>query len=188
VETSATRELVYLLGEYMMKFATLKAAFVGSVFAAAAFGATAAQAATADGTAKATILAALTVTNTSDLDFGTIAVNGGGSVVVTNAGVRAATTGGTVSSAATGASANFNVVGESGSSILVTVPSAVTLEYNDGSTIHTMAASLTTDALSTAHALTGGAESFKVGGTLTVAAGQTAGAYAGNFTVTVNYQ
>lgn len=188
METSATRELVYLQGEYVMKFASFKAALVGTVFAAAAFGSTAAQAATADGTAKATILAALSVTNTSDLNFGTIAVNGGGSVVVTPAGVRAATTGGTVSSAGTGASANFDIVGDSGSSILITVPAAVTLEYNDGSTVHTMAASLTTNANTSAHALTGGTESFKVGGTLTVGAGQAAGAYAGDFTVTVNYQ
>jgi Mat/Ecp fimbriae major subunit len=171
-----------------MKFATLKAAFVGTVFAAAAFGSTAAQAATADADAKATILAALSVTKTSDLNFGTIAVNGGGSVVVTNAGVRAATTGGTVSSAATGAAASFNIVGASGSNILISVPASAILQYNDGTTIHSMSASLTTNASTSAHALTGGAETFGVGGTLTVAPAQTAGAYVGAFTVTVQYQ
>lgn len=186
METSATRELVYLLGEFFMKFASFKAALVGTVFAAAAFGSTAAQAATADGTARAVILEALTVTNTSDLNFGTIAVNGGGSVVVTNAGVRAATTGGTVSAAGTAAAASFDIAGEAGSNILITVPASVVLDHD--TTTDTMSATLTTDAPAAAHALVGGAETFNVGGTLTVAAGQVAGNYAGTFTVTVEYQ
>lgn len=169
-----------------MKFATLKAALVGTVFAAAAFGSTAAQAATADADAKATILAALTVTKVTDLDFGTIAVNGGGSVTVTNAGVRAATTGGTVSAAGVAAAASFAIVGSPGSNILIAVPASVVL--NHATTSDTMSASLTTNASTASHALVGGAETFNVGGTLTVAAGQVAGAYTGQFTVTVNYQ
>jgi Mat/Ecp fimbriae major subunit len=169
-----------------MKFATLKAAIAGTVIAAAAFGSTAAHAATADGTAKATILAALSVTNTTDLNFGTIAVNGGGAVTVTNAGVRAATTGGTVSSAGTAAAATFNVTGETGSNILISVPTSVVLDHATLPGVN-MAASLTTNASSASHALAAG-ETFNVGGTLTVGAGQNAGAYAGQFTVTVNYQ
>ena len=169
-----------------MKFAHLKAAFVGTVFAAAAFGSTAAQAATADADARATILAALTVTNATDLDFGTIAVNGGGSVTVTNAGVRAATTGGTVSPAGVAAAASFAIVGAPGSNILITVPASVILDH--ATTTDSMSASLTTNAPTVAHPLVGGAEIFNVGGTLTVAAGQVAGAYTGTFAVTVEYQ
>ena len=68
-----------------MRTTGMKRALTGAAIAALAFNASAAQAATTTATAKARILAPLTIANTSDLDFGTI-VSG------TGAHIRACTT------------------------------------------------------------------------------------------------
>lgn len=69
-----------------MNIRTLKSVAAGSVLALGLVSG-AANAATADGTARATILQQVTVTNTSDLQFGTVAIGtGGGSVTVATGG------------------------------------------------------------------------------------------------------
>ena len=60
-----------------MNIRTLKSVAAGSVLALGLVSG-AANAATADGTARATILQQVTVTNTSDLQFGTVAIGTGG--------------------------------------------------------------------------------------------------------------
>ena len=55
-----------------MRTTGMKRALTGAAIAALAFNASAAGAATTTATAKARILAPLTIANTSDLDFGTI--------------------------------------------------------------------------------------------------------------------
>lgn len=66
----------------------------------------------------------------------------------------------------------------------VTVPGSVTLTETGGAT---MSATLNSSAASLTLAGTA-ADAFSVGGTLNVGGSQAAGAYAGTFTVTVNYQ
>lgn len=174
-----------------MKTSMIKA-LAGAAMIAASFGATSAQAATADADARATILTRVAVTKVvnTNLDFGTIAigtlaVGGTANVVVSNAGVRTSCGAGLVCGGAVDV-AEFNITGATGELIAITVPAAVVLNH---ATIagQSMSAALTTNAVSGNHALTAG-ETFAVGGSLTVAESQAAGAYSGTFTVEVNYQ
>lgn len=159
----------------------LKAVIAGSLLASLGMGATAAHAATASATAKAKILRQVTVTNTSDLQFGTIVSSPTAStVVVTTAGARNCGTGLVCSSAFS--AAGFNVTGTSGQVVAISVPSSVTLTSGTFS----MVANLATSA--TALTLANNAGSFSVGGTLNVGANQDDGDYAGTFNVTADYQ
>ena len=157
----------------------MKAALVGTV-AAAAFASTGAQAATATATARAQILQQLTVTRVADLDYATIVTGAAAStVIVTPAGAR--TCGAGLVCTGTATAANFSVVGTIGQVATVSVPAAVTLT----SGANTMASTLVS---STALMTLAATNNFTVGGTLSVGANQADGAYAGTFTVTVNYQ
>ena len=157
----------------------MKAALVGTV-AAAALVSTGAQAATANATAKAQILQQITVTKTSDLDYATIVTSAAAStVILTPAGVRTCGLGLVCTGTATAAS--FGVVGTIGQIATVSVPATVTLQ----SGANTMTSTLVS---STALMTLAASNSFQVGGTLSVGGSQADGAYAGTFTVTVNYQ
>jgi len=165
-----------------MNIRTLKSVAAGSVLALGLVSG-AAQAATADGTARATILQQVTVTNTSDLQFGTVAIGtGGGAVTVATGGGRTCATTLVCSGATT--SAGFSVSGATGMNVGISVPGSVTLTETGGATMSaTLASSATSLTL-----LGTAADAFRVGGTLNVGGTQAAGAYAGTFTVTVNYQ
>lgn len=148
-----------------------------------AFGLTASSvtAATADGTALARILSQVSVTQVSDLDFGTIVAGTSASTVAINPfGVRTCGAG-LACSGASGAAA-FTVVGTAGRIVTVSVPASVTLSNGTD----TMNASLTPSAAGLL--LGAAASSFTVGGTLGVAANQVDGDYTGTFDATVDYQ
>lgn len=163
-----------------MNIRMIKAVAAGSVLALG-LASGAAQAATADGTARATILQQVTVTNTSDLQFGTVAIGtGGGSVAVSTAGARTCATTLVCTGATT--AAGFNVSGATGMTVGISHPGSVTLTDGSG---NNMTATIASSATSLVLA---GGDSFRVGGSLNVGATQAAGAYAGTFTVTVNYQ
>ena len=165
-----------------MNIRILKAAAAGSVLALGLVSG-AANAATADGTARATILQQVTVTNTSDLQFGTVAIGtGGGTVTVSTAGARSCGTTLVCSGATT--AAGFSVAGATGMAVGISVPGSVTLTEVGGAS---MAATLNASASSLTLAGTS-ADAFTVGGSLNVGGTQAAGAYAGTFTVTVAYQ
>ncbi len=165
-----------------MNIRTLKSVAAGSVLALGLVSG-AANAATADGTARATILQQVTVTNTSDLQFGTVAIGtGGGAVTVATGGGRTCATTLVCSGATT--SAGFSVSGATGMNVGISVPGSVTLTETGGAT---MSAALASSATSLT-LLGTAADAFRVGGTLNVGGTQAAGAYAGTFTVTVNYQ
>lgn len=165
-----------------MNIRTLKSVAAGSVLALGLVSG-AANAATADGTARATILQQVTVTNTSDLQFGTVAIGtGGGAVTVATGGARTCAATLVCSGATT--SAGFSVSGATGMNVGISVPGSVTLTETGGATMSaTLASSATSLTL-----LGTAADAFRVGGTLNVGGTQAAGAYAGTFTVTVNYQ
>jgi Mat/Ecp fimbriae major subunit len=157
----------------------MKAALAGTI-AAAAFASTGAQAATATATARAQILQQITVTRVADLDYATIVSGAAAStVIVTPAGAR--TCGAGLVCTGTATAANFSVVGTIGQVATVSVPATVTLT----SGANTMASTLVS---STALMTLAATNNFNVGGTLAVGANQADGAYAGTFTVTVNYQ
>lgn len=164
---------------------SLRLAIVGTV-AAASFATSAQAATTATGNATAEVLSSLTVSATGDLQFGQIAANTGGTVTV-NADSSVASTGSLISTG-TRAPAAFSVVGSPNASVVVSLPTAsVNLVRAGGSE---------TMVLSNFNSNPGGAFQlnatgqgvFNVGGTLDVASGQMAGAYAGTFQVSVEYQ
>ena len=164
-----------------MKSKMIKAAVAASVFAALGMGATSAQAATASATAKAKILRQVTVTNSSDLQFGTI-VTGASAATVAIDAAGARTCGAGLVCSGTSAAAAFAVGGTTGQIVTVSVPATVSLTSGANS----MSAALTASASSLT--LVANAGSFSVGGTLSVGANQADGDYAGVFSATVNYQ
>lgn len=141
----------------------------------------AAHAATTQGSAKATILAPVTVTKSKDLEFGKIVVGTTASTVTIGAnGTNVCGTG--LTCLGTQQAAQFTVAGAAGDTVSVqSVPSVI---LSDGT--NSMTATLSTSANTLT--LTGGTAAFNVGGVLSVAGSQAAGAYQGQFDVTVNYQ
>lgn len=188
-------------GDYIMNMRIVKALVAVS---AIALGSNAAFAATATADAKAEILAAITVTKTADLNFGTIAVNNGGSVTISevDGSVTCGATAGDLICAGTTSRAGFNITGADSKVVSVNADASVTLTGpvpSGGGAAPTMTATLVESAtsvtLSTAApavgatpAVVGGLGSFNVGGSLTVAATQGEGLYSGPFQVEVLYQ
>ena len=165
----------------MRKFG-MKRALVGAAIAAMAMNASAAQAATAQGTAKAKILRQITLTNTSDLQFATI-ISGATASTVAVSTAGGVTCGAGLTCTGTTTAGSFNVQGTNGAVVLVGGDSSVTL---NGSLGGTMSSTLTYSAPNITLGTTGG--SFQVGGTLSVGANQASGDYSGTFNVTANYQ
>ncbi len=164
-----------------MKIKMLKAVVAASMVAGLGFGATAAHAASATATARAKILRQVTVTNNTDLEFGTIIPGAtSSSVGVSTAGVRTCGSGLTCTGGTT--AAGFTVGGTTGSVVTISVPATVQLD----SGANNMTASLNASAATLT--MVANAGSFSVGGTLTVGANQPDGDYSGVFTATVNYQ
>ena len=144
---------------------------------------------TANATATATILTAISIAKTVDLNFGNVAVqeSAGGTVMLTPLGVRSVTGGVTLpASAGTVTAASFNISGEGTYTYSITLPSSA-------HTITSGANSMTVTAFSSLPSgigtLTAGAQVLKVGATLNVTAAQPNGTYASEtgFNVTVNY-
>lgn len=135
--------------------------------------------------AGAKIIAPLQIANTTALYFGTIApsLTADDTVVVNAAGAK---TCGSELTCLTDdhTAAAFNVTGEADHSYTIDLPTQIQLSNGaDGSmTVDGFAGSQETGTLSN------GADSFSVGGTLSVGANQATGEYTGTFIVTVEYQ
>lgn len=163
----------------------LKTALV-SAFAlgAAAFGVNA-YAATATANATATVIAPMTLTKTLDLRFGKFAPGlTTGTVVIAAGGARSATGGVKVSALDAGGAASYSVTGDSTATYAITLPTG-TATITSG--VNTMSVATFTSAPSATGTLTAGAQTLTVGGTLSVAISQVAGAYTGTYDVTVEY-
>ena len=164
---------------------SLRLAITGAL-ALSAFATSAQAATTATGTAKAEVLSTLTVTSAADLQFGQIAANTGGTVSV-NADSTVASTGGLISTG-TRSPAAFDVSGSANAMVLVSLPTApVNLTRTGGSETMTLSG-FNTNPNGAFRLDSTGKGLFNVGGTLTVGSNQAAGAYAGTFQVSVEYQ
>jgi hypothetical protein len=159
---------------------------VSRVIAAAFFAllATAEQghAASATANASATVIAAIAVSKTADMNFGSV-------VPTASAGTVALSTAGAVTSTLTTTGAHsaaaFNVTGGANEAYSIALPSSASL--SDGAS-HTMTVNTFTSSAGASSTLNGsGTSSFTVGATLQVGANQVAGAYTGTFQVTVAY-
>ena len=144
----------------------------------------------ATATATGTIVTPIAISNTTNMNFGNVAVSSSlGSVIMTPASSRSATGGvtlpvvsGTVTAAA------FAVTGVANYTYSITLPgSATTISDGNG---HNMTVDTWTSDPTPTGTLNGtGAETLYVGATLHVAGSQVAGTYVSGtpFTVTVNY-
>jgi len=145
--------------------------------------------ASATATATATIITPITITKTSDMNFGNVAVSAttNGTVVMTPAGVRSSTAGVTLpGTSGTVSAAAFTVNGQSGYTYAITLPNSLTI--SDGGSNSMIVDNFTSTPTATG-TLTGGTETLEVGATLNVNLSQAPGVYtsATPFTVTVNY-
>lgn len=144
---------------------------------------------TADATASATVVAPIAITKAADMLFGNISDAGSGGTVVlatdngrTSTGTVQLPTGGTVNAA------SFTVTGEADYAYTFSVP-AGTYDIETGVAGAGEVMSIGTWTENSTGTLTGGSETVSLGATLTVVAGQVAGAYANAtpFTVSVIY-
>ncbi|HEX8938345.1 MAG TPA: DUF4402 domain-containing protein [Sphingomicrobium sp.] len=138
-------------------------------------------------TAGATIIHPLTVTKIQDMDFGELSVGVAGTAVLEPNANSLTTTGGVASIGGSPTCAEFVGAAQSNSVVNIKIPNgSVTLTRVGGT--ETMTVSNFTlqgqskRALARAQSFT-----FRVGGTLNVAAGQVEGLYVGTFDVTVQY-
>jgi hypothetical protein len=131
----------------------------------------------------------ISILKNTDMNFGTIAVSSGGTVVLSPSGSRSAS-GGLILPSFTGTvtAAQFTVTGEPGYTYAITLPADFTL-YESGVGPETMVVTTFTCTPSFNGTLLGGTETVLVGATLNVSGSQTAGSYtnAAGFEVSVNY-
>ncbi|MFC5551499.1 DUF4402 domain-containing protein [Massilia aerilata] len=146
----------------------------------------------ATATATSTVITPIAISKAADLAFGSISVGaGGGTVTVATDGARTKTGDVFLAGGATGTAAKFDVTGSGTMTYSITLGGDTSL--SDGTNTMTFArvSDLTgagaTSGNVTSGALTAGAQSIYVGGVLTVAANQPAGAYTGNISATVDY-
>jgi hypothetical protein len=156
--------------------------------------------ATAVGNATANVIRPITIAASRDLAFGNVVPGAAlGTLVIagTSAGAQSVTGGVTQPGGQKGtvSSAQFDVAGEGAYTYTITIPTSAITISDSASTPDTMTVDTWTSSIATtagAGALSGtagtaGSQTFYVGGTLNVGAGQAAGAYTGTFSVTVAY-
>jgi hypothetical protein len=149
--------------------------------------------ATENTAAAAKIVTPLSITETSSLHFGTLAILAGspGTCVLSTQGIRTQTGGVNLSvQAPTASNAAYNVSGAINTTYGITLPSTITV--TSGAANMTINSLLARTASAGVNGLTGtlsasGTDNFTIGGTLNVAAGQVTGIYTGTFDVTVAY-
>jgi hypothetical protein len=133
--------------------------------------------------ATGTVIKPIQITKATDLVFGKFAPGAtGGTVTIPTAGARGKT-GDVFLTGPAGGAAKFDVTGEGGLNYSITLETTP-LKKNGGeeTMTFTVASDITSGTLDA-----GGAQSFLVGGVLTVAAGQAVGDYEGSVKATVAY-
>jgi len=140
----------------------------------------------ASATATVNIVSPITLANNTPLNFGTVVGPFNGEVIhVDMAGTRTCPATVTCSAAAASA-ASFTITGSKGQTVVLTMPSSVTL--NSGA--NSLSVDLSGDEPTTNPVLdaTTGKATFAIGGKLTIPAGTVDGLYQNTFDVTANYQ
>ncbi len=146
-------------------------------------------------TASATILRPITITKTTDMNFGNVVPSSeAGTVVLLPDGTRSSTAGSTFipSNPGTVTAAAFTIEGEGAATYSVTLPLSVSLTGGTGTAMTVATFTSTPGTVAGAGTLSGsagadGTQTLLVGGTLAVGATQAAGLYSGLFDVTVAY-
>lgn len=159
---------------------------------------TAQTGATVTGTsAGAKLIVPMTLVQDSPLHFGTINIQTGvaGTCILPSSSTTRSFTGGVIAStvAPVATNAAYHVTGTMNATYALTLPATITVTETTGTlatmSIGTLKARFNgagADAIVSTLSATG-TDSFTVGGTLTIAAAQVAGIYAGAFDVSVDY-
>jgi hypothetical protein len=143
-------------------------------------------AATGTGTASATVIQPIAISQTTGLDFGKFSATGTvGTVVMSTAGARSATGGVSLSSMAAGAAAAFVVTGEPNATYTITLPATPATLTSGANTM--TADTFTSNPVGTGTLTGAGTQTINVGATLNVGATQAPGTYTGTYSVTVDY-
>lgn len=166
-----------------------KLATATSLIALATLGlASAAAADTASGTASAEIVAAIAISNTTGLNFGQIAPSGtAGTVTISTAGVRSSAGGVTLGNQVAVSAATFAVTGAPDNTYSITLPADGTITLTSGGSPAMAVDGFVSDPATTGTLNGAGAETLRVGATLSVGVNQPTGTYTGLFDVTVAY-
>ena len=136
--------------------------------------------ATVTGTGQLTVFQPITLAQTQGLDFGAITSGANGTVTIAQANGTRSVSGGVGAIAVNvGKTGAFDVKGQADAAINVVVGSDIT-GFAGGIKGKTQADNLPV-------ALKGSSASFNVGGSLDIPASTPAGAYTGEYTVSVNY-
>jgi hypothetical protein len=136
-----------------------------------------------------TVVAPIEISNTVEMTFGNVAVNGnGGSVTLTPAGEATATGNVKLTEKGLSAAAVFAVQGEPDYNYAITLPDTFTLTSGELSILPTLS-TFTTSGETTKLSSDLGKATFNVGALLTLPTGIVAATYTNttNFIVTVNY-
>lgn len=162
-----------------------------AVTAAIGIDCSSALAASVNGTASATVIAPIEIGEVTELAFGKFTA-AAGAVTMSPSGIRTAVNGAATLSSSAPGSAGELIVSGAAAAIYAISSSGGTLTGPNGRTIPlsdiTIAASTADNALISTGLLSGdGTQSLKTGGKLTVTADQPVGVYAGNYTVTIEY-
>ncbi len=162
--------------------------FLGA-FLTFSFGAISANPASVNGTATARILTPLTVSNTTQLNFGHIVPHTtSGDITITTGNTFTANGGVVLLSSPAPVPAEIRVTGEASYVYTVQAISDATLTRSGGSetmTLTNLSAYAVSGTLGTLSA--GGIQDIRLNGKLNIAANQVAGTYTGPYTVTVQY-
>ena len=146
--------------------------------------------ATGTANATATIITPIAITHEGkpDLNFGKIVPSStAGTVVITPAGAISATSGVTLfEQDNTTSAATFTVTGESDATYAITLPESINISETGGTTTMTVD-NFTSNPSGTGTLAANGEQTLSVGARLNVDAGQVAGDYTGEFSVTVAY-
>ena len=165
-----------------MVIKTNKFSVMGAAVAAMLFAGQAQAANTVTTSASVEIAAPIAITQDAALAFGNLGPSGtSGTATVAPGASSVSVTGGVTELGGTVTSAAYTVTGASGADYSVSIPSDISLTSGGNS----MTLTLSENSSGT---LTGGTDTFSVGGSLAIGANQAAGSYAGTFGVTVNYQ
>ena len=135
----------------------------------------------------ATVVAPMTITAASTLNFGTFAGSAAlGTVIIPTVAARSATGGVTLIATSAGAASGITVAGANGATFTVVYPTTPQNITSGGATMTISAfnTSLSGDAGTVG---AGGSATFTIGATLNVAANQATGVYSGTYPITLTY-
>lgn len=167
----------------MRKLNTLVVALTAVTLASYASAAQNTASTSANATAR--IVTPISISKTTDLNFGDVVASGSvGTVVVSTAGARSSTGGASLGNGTSVSAAAFTVGGQANATYSITLPASATVTSGANSmTVDTF----TSNPSGTGNLGAGGSQTLNVGGTLNVGASQATGSYTGTFSVTVTY-